>query len=168
MGRCGLNGSDAQRPIAENRWRRFLHFTLAVAACAGGVVRTCYRFTRRALGDSKTRIAAAACAPRVGSTLFHLPRREMPTPPPHMDRPPVRGGVGSDYPRYQPREVAGIIGIPGRLQSVRAAGFTRNLGPISSECALRVELRHDVTAGIAPLIASRVIPSFSCLSSSAR
>jgi putative ABC transport system substrate-binding protein len=32
--------------------------------------------------------------------------------------------------------VAGIIGIPGRLQSVQAAGFARNLRPTSSECAL--------------------------------
>ena len=31
--------------------------------------------------------------------------------------------------------MAGIIGIPGRLQSVQAAGFARNLRPTSSECA---------------------------------
>jgi hypothetical protein len=29
--------------------------------------------------------------------------------------------------------VAGIIGIPGRLQSVQAAGFARNLRPTSSD-----------------------------------
>jgi alpha-glucosidase len=31
--------------------------------------------------------------------------------------------------------VAGIIGIPGRLQSVQAAAFARNPRPTSSECA---------------------------------
>jgi hypothetical protein len=30
---------------------------------------------------------------------------------------------------------AGIIGVPGRLQSVKAAGFVRSLRPTSSECA---------------------------------
>ena len=31
--------------------------------------------------------------------------------------------------------MAGIIGIPGRLQSVQAADFARNPRPTSSECA---------------------------------
>ena len=32
--------------------------------------------------------------------------------------------------------MAGIIGMPGRLQSVQAAGFARNPRPTSSECAI--------------------------------
>ena len=35
-----------------------------------------------------------------------------------------------------PCEVAGIIGIPGRLQSVQAAAFAWNPRPTSSECAV--------------------------------
>jgi hypothetical protein len=39
--------------------------------------------------------------------------------------------------------VAGIIGIPGRLQSVQAAAFARNPRPTSSECAgKRIERRE--------------------------
>jgi len=34
--------------------------------------------------------------------------------------------------------VAGIIGIPGRLQSVQAAAFARNPRPTSSECAAKL------------------------------
>ncbi len=37
--------------------------------------------------------------------------------------------------------VAGIIGIPGRLQSVQAAIFARNPRPTSSECAMMMRPR---------------------------
>ena len=43
--------------------------------------------------------------------------------------------------------MAGIIGIPGRLQSVQAAAFARNPRPTSSECALSGERGHDAGGG---------------------
>ena len=40
--------------------------------------------------------------------------------------------------------MAGIIGIPGRLQSVRAAAFARNYRPTSSEYAIQIDGLHII------------------------
>ena len=48
--------------------------------------------------------------------------------------------------------MAGIIAIPGRLQSVQAAAFARNPRPTSSECAASAPLSPDDEAKVAALI----------------
>jgi hypothetical protein len=48
--------------------------------------------------------------------------------------------------------VAGIIGIPGRLQLDWVAAFARNPRPTSSECAAEVDLSPKTQAALAVLV----------------
>ena len=59
--------------------------------------------------------------------------------------------------REHPYEVAGIIGMPGRLQSVQAAAFARNPRPILSECAGTWFLMYSIqTSSVTlPLLATK-------------